>query len=656
MFGRMIRSFALAAGLLVFGTGGASAQRVFIASDSTAQDYAPERYPQSGWGTMLRCAFGPEIQVENRAIGGRSTRSFINEGRLDEIAADIRAGDTLLIQFGHNDANKAKPERYATVEEYRGFLHRYIETATRAGAQPVLMTPVTRRNFVNGAIRPSFADYSDAVRAVAKETGTPLIDLDTLSGRWVEAAGIEGSKRYFLHYSGSEGAPGYPAGIDDDTHFSELGARGIANIVADALAGLRLPISAHVKPTRPALTLTVPSGGASCDVPANAATLRFRFAGPARPGEVQVAAATPYAGSYGYEPGTTPLFSVALPEGNYRVTVTLGDRKAASATTIKAENRRLMLEDVRTVPGKFATRSFLVNVRNAQLGIPPGGGAPILVRLKPREIGAFTWDDRLTLEFLGAAPKVAAVTIEPVQVPTLFLFGDSTVTDQRWEPSASWGQMLTRFFGPGIAVANYAESGETLKSFAGELRLDKALTRMRAGDFVAVQFGHNDQKFAWPQTYAAALTTYRAYLRTFIAEVRLKGATALLVTPPERRNFTPEGRIRLTLADYAAAMRAVAAEEKVTLIDLSAASVRFYETLGPERARLAFADGGRDATHHNGYGAYIMAQAVAEGIRNSGSPLAAMLAPGLAAFDPEHPILPDAFAMPASGNLPAKAN
>ena len=92
--------------------------RIFIASDSTAQDYKPDKYPQSGWGTMLRCAVGPDVTIENRAIGGRSTNSFIREGRLDKIAAELRKGDTLLIQFGHNDASIDKPERYTTIEQY----------------------------------------------------------------------------------------------------------------------------------------------------------------------------------------------------------------------------------------------------------------------------------------------------------------------------------------------------------------------------------------------------------------------------------------------------------------------------------------------------------------------------------------------------------
>jgi len=264
------------------------------------------------------------------------------------------------------------------------------------------------------------------------------------------------------------------------------------------------------------------------------------------------------------------------------------------------------------------------------------------VRLKDREQGSFTWDDRLTLEILGETAAVRSMEIAPVEVPTLYLLGDSTVTDQRFEPAASWGQMLTAFFGPGIAVANHAESGETLKSFVTELRLDKALSRVKPGDWAMIQFGHNDQKAQWPQTHAPAATTYRDWLRTFVAEFRRRGATPILVTSPERRNWTGD-RIKPTLADYAEAVRAVAAAERVPLIDLNAASIAFYEALGPARAPLAFNDGGKDATHHDNYGAWVLARAVAEGVRTSGLPLAAMLAPRLPPFDPAHPPAPETF-------------
>jgi len=632
------RALGIAAAAALLAAGPATAapglMRVFIASDSTAQDYGQERYPQQGWGMMLRCAFDDGVAVDNHAMAARSSRSFIAEGRLDDIARDIRAGDTLLIQFGHNDANREKPERYAPVADYRAYLRRYIDVARRAGAKPVLLTPVTRRNFVGGHVAPSFPEYSQAVREVAAETGAPLIDLDALSGQMVERAGAEGSRAYFL---------------PDDTHFSELGARRMADLVAAALAGLSLPVSAHVLHERPALTRASSAGDASCAAPAAVSPRSFRFAGQAQPGETVVDARRRYRDGYGFEAGSTPIFSVAAPPGNYRVTLTLGGG-AASVTTVKAESRRLMLQDVRSAPGRTAERSFVVNVRDAALA-PPPPNAPgaTAVRLHPREADSFTWDDRLTLEFLGPAPAVRAVRIEPVDATTVFLFGDSTVTDQRWEPNASWGQMLPRFLGPQVAVANYAESGETLKSFIAELRLDKALSLMRPGDYALIQFGHNDQKAQWPQTYAAGGSIFASYLRAMIAEVRLRGATPVLVTPPERRTFTAEGRIRPTLADYAQAMRAVAEEEKVALIDLNATSVRLYQALGPQAAGLAFADGGRDATHHDAYGAYLLARAVAEGLRASGPPLAADLPP----FDPDHPPAPAEVSLPASGNPPA---
>jgi lysophospholipase L1-like esterase len=238
--------------------------RVFIASDSTAQDYKPERYPQSGWGTMLRCAVASNVTVENRAIGGRSTNSFIREGRLDKIATDLRKGDTLLIQFGHNDASIDKPERYTSIEQYRTNLHRFLDVAKHAGAKAVILTPVARRDFKDEIEQPSFPTYADAARQVARETKTPLIDLGKTSQAWVQAAGPEASKAYYLHYTGTAGAPGYPGGVADDTHFNEIGARRVADLVAIGLHRLKLPIARYVTPGTPALTRTTPAGGPSC--------------------------------------------------------------------------------------------------------------------------------------------------------------------------------------------------------------------------------------------------------------------------------------------------------------------------------------------------------------------------------------------------------
>src|SRR5450432_831296 len=163
---------------------------------------------------------------------------------------------------------------------------------------------------------------------------------------------------------------------------------------------------------------------------------------------------------YGYDLGSTGsrggpfYFSVRLPEGNYNVSVTLGDKKRGSATTIKTECRRLMVEKITTVPGQFVTRTFTVHVRdslNHLTGIP--------VRLKGREYAFLHWDDKLTLEFTNAAPRVTAIEIAPADHPvSIFLAGNSTVVDQAYEPWAAWGQMIPSFFAPlKSVIANYAE-------------------------------------------------------------------------------------------------------------------------------------------------------------------------------------------------------
>ena len=359
---------------------------------------------------------------------------------------------------------------------------------------------------------------------------------------------------------------------------------------------------------------------------------------------------------YGFDLDTLPtaghgpfFFSVHVPEGNYRITLTLGDARAASDTTVRAESRRLMLEHVTTAPGESVTRSFIVNVRDSRLPPPPPnapGGSAIL--LDAREQGSLTWDDKLTLEFGGPSPRVRTIAIAPADVPTIYLAGDSTVTDQRFEPAASWGQMLPRFFQPDIAVANHAESGETLKSFLAELRLAKILGRLKPGDWLFIQFGHNDEKKSWPQTYVEAHTTYAAYLRAYIAEARLRGVTPVLVTPVQRRTFGAHGKIKNTHGDYPAVVREIAREQKVPLIDLDRMSAAFYEALGPARAPLAFNDDGRDATHHDNYGAYELARCVIQAIRDDHLPLAGHIADDVLPFDPSHPDPVETFDVPPS--------
>lgn len=239
---------------------------ILIASDSTAADYAPARYPQTGWGQMLHCGLSPDIRVSNQAMGGRSTRSFLAEGRWDRVRAEILPGDTVLIQFGHNDQARGRPERWAPAQtDYRTNLLRFIWDVRTAGGIAVLVTPVARRNFgPDGRAVADYPAYSGVMRELATSTRTPLIDLEALSRAWLDRAGPTASKTLYLHYRAEDGIAAFLKGISDDTHFSELGARQVADLVAGGLRALNLPVSDKVLPARPALRRVTPLGSVQC--------------------------------------------------------------------------------------------------------------------------------------------------------------------------------------------------------------------------------------------------------------------------------------------------------------------------------------------------------------------------------------------------------
>jgi lysophospholipase L1-like esterase len=398
-------------------------------------------------------------------------------------------------------------------------------------------------------------------------------------------------------------------------------------------------------------------------IPSSEQVLKFDFGpGKVAPGYTQVLQTTTYTKElgYGFEPGSSVscidrggkdalrgglctsekpfFFSVALPEGNYSVTITFGDQSAETITTVKAELRRLMLEEVHTAAGKFATRSFMVNVRTPQ--ISTGGEVKLKEREKTSE--RWAWDEKLTLEFNNKRPTINAIEIEKVTAPTIFLLGDSTVCDQPLEPYNSWGQMLTRFFR--IPVANHAESGESLKSSLGAKRLDKVLSLIKPGDYLFIQYGHNDEKEKGDGV--GPFTTYKASLKRFVQETRKRGGIPVLVTPMHRRTFDAAGRITNSHGDYIEAVHQAAKEENVPLIDLNAMSKPLYEAWGPEVSKRAFAP--NDGTHHNNYGSYELARCIVVGIRANKLNLVKYLSQDAAPFDPGHPDPIDSFRVPAS--------
>ena len=343
-----------------------------------------------------------------------------------------------------------------------------------------------------------------------------------------------------------------------------------------------------------------------------------------------------------------PYFpSVNVPDGNYRVTVTLGSKKKAGVTTVRGESRRLFLENVATRKGEFKTFSFTINKRNTN------SSGDEKVRIKKREQGKLNWDDKLTFEFNGSAPCLANLKIERIEnVPTVFLAGNSTVVDQDNEPWASWGQMITRFFDEHVCFANYAESGERADTFIKAGRLKKALSQMKPGDYMFIEFGHNDQKLKGPGK--GAYYFFATQLKTFVDEVRLKGGIPIFITPTQRRSFDENGKIKETHEDYPDAMRWVAQREQVPVIELHDMTRTFYETLGVENSKKAFVHYSAgtypgqdkdlaDNTHFNPYGAYEIAKCVIEGMKQLNLPFVQYLRPDYQTFDPAHPDNPDEF-------------
>ena len=373
-------------------------------------------------------------------------------------------------------------------------------------------------------------------------------------------------------------------------------------------------------------------------------SFRFDFsAAQPRISWTQVSATNLYSDTtgFGFEPGAELggtdcltsekpfLFSVKLPEGNYAVTVVFGGNTNSSVNTIKSEQRRLMFEKN---PGA-ETVTFLAHLHTPHISDTEH------VKLKKRELETETvnWDDKLTLEFNGTHPALSTLVIAPTNVPTVYLAGDSTVCDQPAESWNSWGQMLPRFFQPDVVVANYAESGESIKCSLGANRFEKIFNSMKPGDYLFLQFGHNDMK----DKATNALATYKANLKKIVARTRKLGGTPVLMTSMERKAGVEQD----TLAGYPQTVRDVALEDNCAMIDLNAMSKVFYKALGADLDK-AFQDG----THHNNYGSYELAQCVILGIQQAKLPLAKSVVPDFS-FDPAKPDDVNKFEMPVSPNI-----
>lgn len=225
--------------------------RIFLAGDSTMSIKESKAFPETGWGMPFVHFWDSTVTIVNKAKNGRSTKSFIREGLWKSIVEQIREGDYVIIQFGHNDESPEKKERYATPDTFKMNLSKFVTETREKKATPILLTPVSRRRFdQQGNTIPTHEAYSALVKEVVRETGVPFIDLDQKSRELFQQFGPEHSKLLFLQLQPGE-HPNYPEGKNDNTHFNELGARLVAQLVLKEINLLNLELSERViKPVK----------------------------------------------------------------------------------------------------------------------------------------------------------------------------------------------------------------------------------------------------------------------------------------------------------------------------------------------------------------------------------------------------------------------
>lgn len=637
-----------------------SKPRVILIGDSTVKNGSGKgNGGMFGWGQVLADSFDLErITIENRALGGRSSRSYLTEGMWRRSLERLRPGDYVLMQFGHNDGGQRfkgnRPRasikgngdetdegvveitgKAETVRSFGWYLRKYIKDTKAKGATPIVLSLIPRDRWKNGRVIRSDRDYGKWAQEAAEQSGALFIDLNELVSRRFESLG--------------EATVGKELFTEKDwTHTKLAGAKVCAESVVEGIRRLEdcplvgFLLQAKLEKSSRKLSWRFDFGeGALSEgyqrvVPLDkySAQKGFGFEAVANVENVGLQFSDPRSHD-GCASDTPFYFSIALPAGNYRVQLTGG----VEPLTVKAELRRLMTENRLPSSTNPAQCEFTVNIRSPRL---PSGK---VVRLKRREETSekWAWDEKLTLEINGPAPCITSLTIEPeFDALTVYLAGDSTVTDQPLEPWNSWGQMLPRFLKPGVAVANHSESGESIRSFLGARRFEKIFSLIKPDDYLFIQFGHNDMKDKSPD----ALVTYRANLVKLVQRTKEAKAQPVLVTSMKRK----PGPKSLSLGRYPQAVRDVAAELKVPLIDLHKISEQLYQALGDDLDK-AFQDG----THHTTYGSYLLAKCVVQEIRDNKLGLAEYIVPEFEGFASEKPDPFDSMKIPPSPVFDLKA-
>lgn len=543
--------------------------KIYVVGDSTVSTYRDNVFPITGWGQVLTHYFQSATQVINHAIGGRSSRSFYQEGRWQAVVDELQAGDYVFIQFGHNDRDFSKEERYTPTADYAEYLQLYIDQAKAKGAIPVLITPMVLNAYRNNVLRNVFTesgnDYAGTMKTVAQNNNVALIDLNQKSFELVQNVGPDYASRYLFMILPAGEYANYPDGSNDGTHFQQMGAVEMAGLITQGLQEIsnRTDMQAlvgNLKPTLPfSITATVSGAGL--------VTRNGAF------------------------PAGAPITLKALLTGNnyFNAWFNNGNNISSNALT-----HWTMPNQATHIDAQFNDTAIMAG-DNTSCGTAQNGFPYCQQGNSTDPDGdGWGWENATSCIVPNGATdpepgRCASDTPQPnqpnVNYPkaTVFLIGDSTVSDYNagYYPQTGWGKVLQPYFNQEkIMVDNRALGGRSSKSFYNDHWAD-VKKDIKAGDFVFIQFGINDRNKADPNRYAPADGTFQDYMTRFARETQALGATPFFVATVVR-NAWDGTSIYEAYHEHPVITRELAQSLNIGLIDLDGAATQFLESVGQE--------------------------------------------------------------------------
>lgn len=525
-------------------------------------------YPQTGWGQVLQPYFDAgAVQVVNRAIGGRSSRSFYQEGRFTSVLAEMQKGDYLLIQFGHNDRDFTKTERYTSTADYKTYLTTYINEARAKGVTPILISPMVMNAYNTAGLRNVFTesgnDYRGSMAAVASEQNVAFADLNLKSFNLVKTVGQNYASRYLYLILQAGEYPNFPDGSSDGTHFQEMGAVEMARLVVEGFEDnkQRADMANLLGRLLPRYNFTT----ATSVINSGEFTRSARY------------------------PAGTPLTLKYLPEGSNKFTQWI-------------------------LSGQVLTNSAL-----SQFVMPKNDVRidAVVNNVPPRSSSTSSSSSSSTSSSSGAQNFPAA---------KVFLIGDSTVSfyNSGYAPQEGWGQEIGNFFNSAkITIDNRAIGGRSSKSFYND-HWAAVKADIKPGDFVFIQFGINDRNNADPARYAPTTDgTFQDYMTRFAKETQALGATPVFVSTVPRNAWTG-ATVYNAYHEHPLVTIELAKTLKIAYLDLNTAATKLMESAGEEYSTYflymnipvgefsTITTAKADNVHFQAYGAQEMARLLAE--------------------------------------------